>query len=147
MKKTFYWIIFALSLMISLLLLVLQTKSKISLLAISALIVLFGYTIQEILNKIFTKQVNQIYEIFTAKEFSVPKWIKRFRTYCISVALTCFMASLGVDLVVDIINGKDINQIKIDVLFQDLTLVFIFLGIIPQIFWVFNHALKLKNSN
>jgi len=140
MKKIYSWVAFLISLFISFFLLFLQTKSSFSIIIISGIIVIIGYLTQELLNKIFKKQIYKIYDIFIIKEIDIPKWITRFRVFCISVAITCFMSSFGVDLTTDFIKGNEIYIKEINVLLQDLTLFFIFIGIIPQIIWIFNYS-------
>jgi hypothetical protein len=135
MKKIIYWIAFSISLVISICLLIQQTNSKFSIILISAIIVLIGYLIQELIGRVFKKQINQIYEIFTANETNIPKWTNRLREFCISIALTCFMASLGVDFATDFIKGNEISIIEINVLLRDLTLFFVYIGLLPQVIW------------
>lgn len=141
MKKAIYWFILIVAFITSSYLFLKFTETNISILMVMAIIATIGFLTQEKLGKTFEKQLTKIHKLFEIETITIPNWIRKFRTFCISIAIACFWAYVGFNFT-DPIDGNIHSYDNPNQLFFDLTLFFAFIGILPQTFWTFNYGVN-----
>lgn len=143
LTKVIYWSLFVNAITVSFEVLSNSVINNLVVLAGFGTLATVGFFTQELItNKMFYKQINEVNTIFSIKNVSFPKWIKRFRHFFISLSITCIWSSMGVNLATDLIQKGRFDITELNSILFDLAVCFAFMGFLPQIIWMFNYGIN-----
>lgn len=115
------------------------TNYSIVLLTLLALIGMAGLLFQK---KMYNKFLQQFKFIHNASYIVIPDLIKNTNAVGMELAFIFLLASIGINPVTDLIEGKIKTNWSYNVLFFDLALVSVVFAIFPILIYIFYYAMK-----
>lgn len=144
MKSFFQIILLLLAVVCSLTFLSQFTQYSLMLLTLLAVIGMTGLLIQK---KLYIKFLQQFKFINDTFHINIPNSIKNIYAAGMELAFIFILASIGVNPVTDLIEGKIKTSFSYNTLFFELAIISVFFAIIPVLIFIFYYSIKNPEEN